>query len=150
METIRNDCTEKPVTRKEVTGILSKLKITGNGVNGCCVKCFFGKNKRIKCSNPGFYGRFDYCHRSVRIFSQVFRRSTRKLYLFRRKGNGIKCAEAVHKRPGQETTTTHSTNERLDEEISMTASDTFRVDTFLVIIDRLVFELEKGKKRTKI
>lgn len=33
-----------------------------------------------------------------------------------------------------------------DEEMRMTASDTFRVNTFLVLIDRLVYELEKRQE----
>lgn len=37
-------------------------------------------------------------------------------------------------------------DETPEEEISMTASDTFRINTFLVIIDRLASELEKRKK----
>lgn len=67
LEVIGNDCTEKPVTRNEATGILSLLNKLETALMVVVWNVFFGKNKQSKCSNPGFYRRFDYRSRSLCI-----------------------------------------------------------------------------------
>ncbi|KAK9873041.1 hypothetical protein WA026_020777 [Henosepilachna vigintioctopunctata] len=67
LKSIKDDCTEKPVTRQEAAGILSNLEKLKTAVMVVAWNVFFGKNKENESSNSGLHCRFDHRCRSLRI-----------------------------------------------------------------------------------
>lgn len=147
LETIRNDGTEKPVTRNEATGILSKLNNLETALMVVVWNVFLERidivNVQIQASTVDLITVAD-LYESLRKFFVDQREGFKH---FEEMAIELSATKQYTKDLGKRQPKRKKfADETPDEELSMTASDTFRVNTFLVIIDRFVSELEKRKK----
>lgn len=142
LESIKDDCTEKPVTRNEAAGILSNLEKLGTAVI-VVVWNDLKKNKvnvKIQASTVDLITVADLYESLCKFFLaerenfQYFEEKAMELSLSKQNTTYIGKRQPKRKKRFDETP---------DEEIRMTASETFRINTFLVLVDRLVSELEK-------
>ncbi|CAH0403834.1 unnamed protein product [Chilo suppressalis] len=120
LEVIRDDCTEKPAShKKRSNGNSLKVEQTGNGVNA---DLYESLRKFFVDQRENF---------------KYFEEMAMELSASKQYSKDLGKRQPKRKKNADETP---------EEEISMTANDTFRINTFLVIIDRLASELEKRKK----
>lgn len=147
LKSIKDDCTEKPVTRQEAAGILLNLEKLETAVMVVVWNVFLERiNKvsvQIQASTVDLITVSD-LYESLRKFFVAERENFK---YFEEKAMEISVSKQYTTENGKRQPTRKKRFDETSEEvITMTASETFRVNTFLVLIDRLVSELEKRQK----
>lgn len=147
LESIKDDCTEKPVTRNEATGILLNLEKLETAVMVVVWNVFLERinkvNVQIQASTVDLITVADLYESLCKFFVaerenfKYFEETAMELSVSKQYTKDMGKRQPIRKKIYDETP---------DEEMRMTASDTFRVNTFLVLIDRLVSELEKRQE----
>ncbi|XP_054085764.1 uncharacterized protein LOC128921642 [Zeugodacus cucurbitae] len=123
LESIKDDCTEKPVTRQEAAGILlnlEKLETAASAVDLITVADLYESLRKFFVAERDNFKYFEEKAMEINVSKQY-------------------TTEIGKRQPKRK----KRFDETSEEVITMTASESFRVNTFLVLVDRLVTELEK-------
>lgn len=147
LESIKDDCTEKPVTRNEAAGILFNLEKLETAVMVVVWNDFLERinkvNVQIQASTVDLITVADLYESLCKFFLaerenfKYFEEKAMELSVSKQYTTDIGKRQPKREKRFDETP---------DEEIRMTASETFRINTFLVLVDRLVSELEKQQE----
>lgn len=147
LESIKDDSTEKPVTRNEAAGILSNLEKLETAVMVVVWNDFLQRinqvNVQIQSSTVDLVTVADQ-YESLR---QFFVSQRENFKYFEDKAIDLSVCKQYGKDMGKrQPKRKRKFDETPEEQNIMTASDAFRVNTFLVLVDRLVTELKKRQE----
>ncbi|KAF2891229.1 hypothetical protein ILUMI_14944 [Ignelater luminosus] len=147
LESIKDDCTEKLVTRNEATGILLNLEKQKTAVMAVVWNVFLERinkvNVQIQTSIVDLITVIDFNESLCKFFVD----ERRNFKYFEEKAMELSVSKQYTKdMEKRQSKRKKNYDETPDEKMRLTASDTFRVNTFLVFMDRLVSELEIRQK----
>lgn len=147
LESIKDDSTEKPVTRNEATGIILNLERLETAVMVVVWNVFLERinkvNVQIQSSTVDLITVADLYESLCRFFVaerenfKYFEEMAMELSVSKQYTKDLGKRQPKRKKNYDETP---------DEKMTMAASDNFRVNTFLVLVDRLVSELKKRQE----